>query len=135
MSCDGKTGIGLIFNCFLVTQIFWYLISLQMNWTVLNGKPKCIAWHIFLSTYFFYDFIYHWLVRSYFLHFCTLENCLNDILRASISFIKIKVHVLKGWICLTKCTMQGFIQNLNIFLFCQNQNVFRKAMQSSIKVR
>lgn len=31
--------------------------------------------------------------------------------------------------------MQGFIQNLNIFLFCQNQNVFRKAMQSSIKVR
>lgn len=31
--------------------------------------------------------------------------------------------------------MQGFIQNLNVFLFCQNQNVFRKAMQSSIKVR
>lgn len=55
VNCDGKTGIGLIFNCFLVTQIFWYLISLQMNWTVLNGKPKCIAWHIFLSTYFFYD--------------------------------------------------------------------------------
>lgn len=79
------------------------------------------------------------IIRSDFLHFCTLRNCLTDILIASIFTHKNSTYIERAshWICLTKCIMRGFIQNLYIYIyfifFFQNRNVYRKTMQSSIK--